>query len=83
MRVIKKYSNRKLYDTIESKFVNIKKVKELINNGENIKVLKHGTEDDVTTDVLLEILTRSSLNLTNNELITLINGVKNGNTTTL
>lgn len=82
MRVIKKYSNRKLYDTSDSKYVNIKTVKELINNGETIKVVKHETGDDITRSVLLEVLTQT-LNLTNNELITLINGVKNGNTITL
>ena len=39
MRVIKRYSNRKLYDTHESRYVTLDQLAELIRQGEEIRVM--------------------------------------------
>ena len=49
MRVIKRYSNRKLYDTHESRYVTLDQLAELIRQGEEIRVMDNTTERDLTS----------------------------------
>ncbi|MDH3486211.1 MAG: polyhydroxyalkanoate synthesis regulator DNA-binding domain-containing protein, partial [Myxococcales bacterium] len=39
VRVIKRYANRKLYDTRDSRYVTLDHIAELVRNGEDVKVL--------------------------------------------
>ncbi len=56
VRLIKKYPNRRLYDTQASAYITIGDVKELIMANEKIKVIDTKTEEDITRATLLQII---------------------------
>ena len=56
MRTIKKYANRKLYDTENKKYISMKKLRELIQQGEEVTVVEHVTGKDITSQVVSQIL---------------------------
>lgn len=56
VRVIKKYPNRRLYDTEISSYITLEDVRQLIVNGENFEVRDAKTGDDLTRAVLLQII---------------------------
>ena len=55
-KLIRKYVNRRLYDTSQSRYVNLDELRELIIAGEDIKVIEQATREDITTTILLQIL---------------------------
>lgn len=55
-RLIKKYPNRRLYDTKTSAYITLSDVKELVLKYENFKVLDAKTEEDLTRSILLQII---------------------------
>lgn len=55
-RLIKKYPNRRLYDTAISTYITLADVKQMILEGENIRVVDAKNDDDLTRQVLLQIL---------------------------
>lgn len=57
IRVIKKYPNRRLYDTEISSYITIEDVRQLIVDGESFEVRDAKTGDDLTRQVLLQIIT--------------------------
>ncbi len=56
-RVIKKYPNRRLYDTEISSYITIEDVRQLIVDGEDFEVRDAKTGEDLTRQVLLQIIT--------------------------
>jgi polyhydroxyalkanoate synthesis repressor PhaR len=56
LRVIKKYPNRRLYDTEISSYVTLEDVRQLIVDGEGFEVRDARTGADLTRSVLLQIL---------------------------
>lgn len=58
-RLIRKYVNRRLYDTAQSRYVNLDDLRELITKGTNIRVVEQATGTDITTPVLLQIIAES------------------------
>lgn len=54
--VIKKYENRRLYDTRNSRYVNLDGVAEMVRSGEDIQVIDSKTGEDVTRHVLTQII---------------------------
>lgn len=56
MRTIKKYANRRLYDTAEASYVNLQQVGDLIRQGETIEVVDAKTGEDLTRMILLQLL---------------------------
>lgn len=55
-RLIRKYVNRRLYDTTQSRYVNLHDLRELITRGSQVKVVEQATGADITTPVLLQII---------------------------
>lgn len=55
-RVIKKYPNRRLYDTNESKYITLEDVKKLVVSGEQFCVVDKKSGDDITRSILLQII---------------------------
>lgn len=55
-RVIKKYPNRRLYDTATSTYITLAEVKQLVMQHENIVVKDAKTGDDLTRSILLQII---------------------------
>ena len=58
--VIKKYENRRLYDTRNSRYVNLDGVAEMVRSGEDIQVVDSKTGEDVTRHVLTQIIVDGS-----------------------
>jgi len=56
MHSLKKYPNRRLYDTTASKYVTIKDVAALIGKGESIEVEDSTDGSDITRSILMQIL---------------------------
>lgn len=53
---MRKYANRRLYDTAGGKYVNLEEVAALIRQGEDVRVVDAKTGDDVTRVVLTQII---------------------------
>jgi len=56
MITIKKYRNRRLYDTSESRYVNLVDVAEMIRKGEELEILDVTSGEDITRVVLTQII---------------------------
>lgn len=56
MRILRKYSNRRLYDTSRSCYVTLEDVKELVLSGEAFQVQDSKTGQDLTRNILLQII---------------------------
>ncbi len=56
MILIKRYTNRKLYDTKNSKYVTISDIIKLIQNNEEIKVIENNTQEDITNVIMAQVL---------------------------
>jgi len=54
--VIKKYSNRRLYDTAHKKYVTLDDISTLIQDGYEIKVIDSQTDEDITKIILLQVI---------------------------
>ena len=55
-RVIKRYSNRKLYDTKDSSYVTLQQIGEMVRRGENVRIIDNKTKEDKTEVTLALIL---------------------------
>jgi polyhydroxyalkanoate synthesis repressor PhaR len=55
-RVIKKYPNRRLYDTDTSSYITLAEVKRLVMDNEPFVVRDAKTNDDLTRSILLQII---------------------------
>lgn len=55
-RLIKRYANRKLYDTKAKRYVTLRHVAELVREGEEIRVVENDTGADLTSVTLSQIL---------------------------
>ena len=56
-RVIKKYANRRLYDTVDSKHVTLNDIKNLIVEGNDVQIIDDTDGSDLTRSLLLQIIT--------------------------
>ena len=55
-RLIKKYPNRRLYDTRTSVYITLADVKQLVLQGEEFQVVDAKTSEDLTRQILLQII---------------------------
>ena len=55
-RVIKRYANRKLYDTRDSRYVTLDRIAEIVRSGEEVKVLDNKSQKDMTKVTLAQII---------------------------
>ena len=56
MPVIKRYPNRKLYDTAAKQYVSLDGIAELIRGGADVKVVDYTTGEDLTALVLMQVI---------------------------
>lgn len=54
--IIKKYANRRLYDTERSCYITFADVRELVLKKVDFKVIDAGSEEDITRSILLQII---------------------------
>jgi len=55
-RIIKKYANRRLYDTHESRYITLEELKNLIVSGQDIQIVDAKTNKDISREVLLQLV---------------------------
>lgn len=55
-RIIKRYSNRKLYDTKDSRYVTLLQIAEMVRAGEDVQIIDNNTKDDLTEVTLAQII---------------------------
>jgi polyhydroxyalkanoate synthesis repressor PhaR len=56
VRVIKKYTNRRLYDTAESRYIALDDIRQLVADGVPFRVIDAGGGEDITRSILLQII---------------------------
>ena len=55
-KIIKRYGNRKLYDTEQSSYVVLSDIAKMIRQKEEVQVIDNETKDDITTATLTQII---------------------------
>jgi len=55
-KVIKRYTNRKLYDTVESRYVTLEEIADMVKAGAEVKILDNRTKEDLTSVTLAQII---------------------------
>jgi polyhydroxyalkanoate synthesis repressor PhaR len=58
-RLIKKYPNRRLYDTHKSCYITLADLRQLILAGHDVQVIDSASEEEITRSILLQIITES------------------------
>jgi polyhydroxyalkanoate synthesis repressor PhaR len=56
MPVIKRYSNRKLYDSESKRYVTLEDLADFVRKGEDVRVVDHVTGEDLTSVTLLQVI---------------------------
>ncbi len=56
VKIIKRYTNRKLYDTVESRYVTLEEIAEMIRVGEDVRIIDNRTKEDLTSVTLAQII---------------------------
>jgi len=56
IRIIKKYPNRRLYDTEQSRYITLSDIRDLVMKGLEFKVIDTNSGDDLTRSILLQIM---------------------------
>jgi polyhydroxyalkanoate synthesis repressor PhaR len=55
-KVIKRYTNRKLYDTVESRYVTLDEIAEMVKQGVEVKIIDNRSKEDLTSVTLAQIV---------------------------
>ena len=55
-KVIKRYTNRKLYDTVESRYVTLDEIASMIKAGVEVKIIDNKSKEDLTSVTLAQIV---------------------------
>jgi polyhydroxyalkanoate synthesis repressor PhaR len=56
LRIIKRYTNRKLYDTKESQYVTLEQISEMIREGDEVTIIDNKSKEDLTSVTLAQII---------------------------
>lgn len=62
VRIIKRYSNRKLYDTKDSSYVTLQQIGEMVRRGEHVQIIDNKTKEDKTEVTLALIISEELKN---------------------
>lgn len=78
-RLIKKYRNRRLYDTARCRYITLTDIRNLVDEHVDFVIHEHSTNTDVTCQVLLQVLAHpEESDLTREALARLIRARKAG-----
>ena len=84
MRIIKKYANRKLYDTTDKTYISMDRLADLIKDGEEVSVVDNQTDQDITASVLSQLLAREKRHESPDELSDVLsNLIRKGSSTVM
>lgn len=56
VKVIKRYANRKLYDTSSSRYITLDEIREMVMGGVDVRIIDNRTKEDLTSATLAQIL---------------------------
>ncbi len=56
VKIIKRYTNRKLYDTVESRYVTLDEIAEMIRIGGDVRIIDNRSKEDLTSVTLAQII---------------------------
>src|SRR5579872_5120862 len=56
LRTIKKYPNRRLYDTVESRYITLSDIRKLVIERIDFVVMDKKTQEDITRSILLQVI---------------------------
>jgi polyhydroxyalkanoate synthesis repressor PhaR len=56
MPIIKRYSNRKLYDSLTRRYVTLEEIGAMVQNGEDVSVIDHDSGADITAVTLTQVI---------------------------
>jgi polyhydroxyalkanoate synthesis repressor PhaR len=57
---IKRYTNRKLYNTTIKRYITLDQIAEYLESGEEVQIVDHPTNQDITVSILTQIIFESS-----------------------
>jgi polyhydroxyalkanoate synthesis repressor PhaR len=77
-KVIKRYTNRKLYDTVESRYVTLDEIAEMIKAGAEVKIIDNRTKEDLTSVTLAQIIFEEEKKTSKMSLETLRDMIRHG-----
>ena len=60
VRVIKRYANRKLYDTSESRYIKLDEVADMVDAGIDLRIIDNTTKEDITRITMAQIIVERS-----------------------
>ena len=60
MHLIKKYANRKLYNTTDKKYVTMKHISEMIKSGKDVSIVDNETNEDLTSAIVSSLMGKDS-----------------------
>lgn len=56
MRLIRRYANRKLYDTKDSRYITLEQLADFVRAGDDLRVIDNASEQDVTAAKLAQVI---------------------------
>ncbi len=77
-RIIKRYVNRKLYDTVESRYVTLDEIAHMIRVGDEVRILDDRTNRDLTSVTLVQIIFESEKRYSRMNMRLLCDLIRNG-----
>src|SRR5437867_12004746 len=77
-RIVKRYANRKLYDTQRSRYVTLDQIAEMIRAGEDVKIIDNNSKEDLTAITLAQIIFEEEKKASFLPLYALRNIIQNG-----
>jgi polyhydroxyalkanoate synthesis repressor PhaR len=77
-KVIKRYANRKLYDTERSCYVTLDEIAQMVKDGEDVRVVDNKTKDDLTAITLAQIIVEEEKKVSRMPLKLLRNIIQSG-----
>ncbi len=55
-RLIKRYDNRKLYDTVDKRYISLEEIAELVRAGQQVEITDNATGADLTAETLTKVI---------------------------
>jgi polyhydroxyalkanoate synthesis repressor PhaR len=77
-KVIKRYTNRKLYDTVESRYVTLDEIAVMIKAGADVQIVDNRTKEDLTSVTLAQIIFEEEKKTSKMSLKTLLTLIRSG-----
>jgi len=80
-RLIKRYANRKLYDTTASRYVTLEEIGEMVKAGADVKIVDNRNQEDLTAVTLAQIIFESEKTRSRMPLLLLTDLIRHGGET--